>query len=94
MAPESWIFPSNCQMILRTVIFVSTCRNLLTNPATNEYYKVGEKMKRPKYAATLRVIAREGATSFYNGSLMRTIVKEIKDAGKILRVCYYGCGCV
>ncbi|XP_041372224.1 glutathione hydrolase 1 proenzyme-like [Gigantopelta aegis] len=58
--------------------------NLLTNPDTNEYYKVGEKMKRPRYAETLRVLAREGHTSFYNGSLMRKIVKEIRDAGGIV----------
>ncbi|XP_041372130.1 glutathione hydrolase 1 proenzyme-like [Gigantopelta aegis] len=59
-------------------------RNLLTNPETKKYYKRGEKIRRPEYARTLRIIASEGYQAFYNGSLTATIVKELTDAGGIM----------
>lgn len=44
----------------------------------------GDILKRPELAATLRRISIEGADTFYNGSLMRTMVEELAIAGAIL----------
>jgi hypothetical protein len=56
-------------------------RELVTNPDTGEFYKVGEKMKRPKLARTLQIIANEGADAFYTGSLAADIAADILEAG-------------
>ncbi|KAK3589113.1 hypothetical protein CHS0354_017077 [Potamilus streckersoni] len=59
-------------------------RELVTNPFTNTYYKEGDIMKRPKLAATLEIIAKEGPDAFYNGSLSENITRDIQDAGGII----------
>jgi gamma-glutamyltranspeptidase len=41
-------------------------------------------MKRPKYAATLEIIAQQGVDAFYKGVLTDKIVKEIQDHGGII----------
>jgi gamma-glutamyltranspeptidase/glutathione hydrolase/leukotriene-C4 hydrolase len=40
-------------------------------------------MKRPKYAATLEIVAQD-VEAFYTGKLADTIVKEIQDRGGII----------
>ncbi|KAK6183728.1 hypothetical protein SNE40_006339 [Patella caerulea] len=62
----------------------SSLMKLITNPETNKLYVVGEKMKRPRLAATLQTIADEGVIAFYQGSLTDIIVREIQDAGGII----------
>jgi hypothetical protein len=52
------------------------------NPKTGELYKLGEKILYPRLAKTLQIIADEGINAFYNGSLAKDIVADIKDAGK------------
>ncbi|CAF3355169.1 unnamed protein product [Rotaria socialis] len=54
------------------------------NNKTNELYSKGDIMKRPKYAATLEIIAEQGADAFYTGTLADRIVKEIHDHGGII----------
>ena len=44
------------------------------HPETGEMVKVGEKVTYPVLARTLEIIAAEGATAFYNGSLTDDIV--------------------
>ncbi|XP_060064170.1 glutathione hydrolase 1 proenzyme-like [Ylistrum balloti] len=59
-------------------------RRLLTNPTTGFYFKEGEIMKWPALANTFTTIAEEGPDAFYNGSLSRDIVQDIRDAGGII----------
>ncbi|XP_033749139.1 glutathione hydrolase 1 proenzyme-like [Pecten maximus] len=59
-------------------------RRLVTDPNTGLFYKEGETIKWPKLAATFTIIANEGPDAFYNGSLSRNIVQDIKDAGGII----------
>jgi len=47
-------------------------------------YAANDIMKRPKYAATLEIIAQQGADAFYTGTLADKIVKEIQDRGGII----------
>ncbi|XP_064618473.1 glutathione hydrolase 1 proenzyme-like [Lineus longissimus] len=54
------------------------------DPKTGKLYKMGHKIVDTKLAETLQVIADEGATAFYNGSLAQKIVDDIKDAGGII----------
>lgn len=44
----------------------------------------GEKIKLPELARTLKIIAKEGADAFYNGSLTRELVEDIKANGGII----------
>lgn len=51
------------------------------NNSTKEYFKEGEIIFRPKLANTLETIANNGAEVFYNGSLAKDIVSDIREAG-------------
>ncbi|CAH1777932.1 unnamed protein product [Owenia fusiformis] len=60
-------------------------RDMLTKSGSDaELLEAGDIQKRPKLANTLQVIADEGASAFYTGSLTDTIVKEIQDFGGII----------
>ncbi|CAF1072394.1 unnamed protein product [Adineta steineri] len=54
------------------------------NNDTNELYTAGDIIKRPKYAATLEIIAEQGVDAFYTGILSDKIIKEIRDHGGII----------
>jgi gamma-glutamyltranspeptidase / glutathione hydrolase len=43
--------------------------------------KVGDKMRNPALAATLRKIGREGREAFYSGPVMRDILGRLKELG-------------
>ena len=47
-------------------------------------YDVGESIKNPDLAATLRLIAKGGADAFYKGEMAEKIAKAVQDAGGIL----------
>jgi gamma-glutamyltranspeptidase/glutathione hydrolase len=47
--------------------------------ADGEAYATGYKLSNPEYAATLRLLAREGAKAMYNGPLAEAIVEVIAD---------------
>lgn len=54
------------------------------NNVTNELYDTGDTLKRPKLAATLRIIAEKGADAFYTGELADKIVREIQNRNGII----------
>ncbi|XP_063439814.1 glutathione hydrolase 1 proenzyme-like [Mytilus trossulus] len=56
-----------------------------TNLVTKKLYKVGEKARFPLLANTLRIIAEEGPQSFYNGSLSKNILEDLKEADSIIQ---------
>ncbi|MBN2875277.1 MAG: gamma-glutamyltransferase, partial [Spirochaetales bacterium] len=62
-------------------------------PATAKIYtkdglpfEVGETIKNPDYAETLRLIAKDGADAVYKGPLAAKIATAVQDAGGILTV--------
>lgn len=59
-------------------------REVFIDPQTNDTYKEGHYLKRERLAATLEVIAREGADAIYNGSLTKALVDDIQAKGGII----------
>ena len=59
-------------------------REVFYNSMKNELYNVNSIIKRPKLAKTFEILAREGESAFYNGSLTDTIVHEIQTNGGII----------
>lgn len=55
--------------------------DLFVNPLTEKPYVLGDRIRRPQLAKTLRFIAENGAESFYNGKLTRIMVEEINKNG-------------
>ncbi|KAI4489122.1 hypothetical protein M0804_004620 [Polistes exclamans] len=62
----------------------STLAEILIDPATGRPWKVGERIKRPKLAETLRLIAENGPNAFYNSSLTDLMVAEIQSFNGII----------
>ena len=56
--------------------------DLFVNPLTNQLYTIGDRIRRPKLAKTLKYISENGAESFYNGKLTKIMVEEINQNGK------------
>ncbi|XP_054010591.1 glutathione hydrolase 1 proenzyme-like [Hylaeus anthracinus] len=56
----------------------SSLAEILINPATNSTWKAGDRIKRPKLAETLKLIAEQGPTIFYNGSMGDDLVADIQ----------------
>nr|CAD7428103.1 unnamed protein product [Timema monikensis] len=61
-----------------------TLGDILINNATQKVWQLGDKIRRPQLAKTLRKIISEGAEALYNGSLTRDFVKDIRDLGGII----------
>ncbi|CAF1420449.1 unnamed protein product [Rotaria sordida] len=82
------VSPSQAKAIKETTSYIlkdPTMRELFVkNNQTNELYSAGDIMKRPKYAATLEIIAEQGVDAFYMGVLADKIIKEIQDRGGII----------
>ncbi|XP_032684542.1 scoloptoxin SSD14-like isoform X2 [Odontomachus brunneus] len=55
----------------------STLAEILIDPATNEPWIAGDRIKRPKLAKTLTQLAIHGPNIFYNGFMTDELVKEI-----------------
>lgn len=69
----------------RDVVFKTpSLAEVYINPKTNELYRIGDKVKRPKLADTLEVIAREGADTVYGGKIGEMLIKDIQNFGGIL----------
>nr|CAD7461069.1 unnamed protein product [Timema tahoe] len=61
-----------------------TLGDILINNATQKVWQIGDKIRRPRLAKTLRTIISEGAEALYNGSLTKDFVKDIQDLGGII----------
>ncbi|XP_053663470.1 glutathione hydrolase 1 proenzyme-like [Anopheles marshallii] len=59
---------------------------IFINPATNDTWKVGDRIKRLALGESLKVIAVEGANALYgkNGTLLPKLMKDLKTVGSIL----------
>uniref|UniRef100_A0A182QND5 Gamma-glutamyltransferase n=1 Tax=Anopheles farauti TaxID=69004 RepID=A0A182QND5_9DIPT len=59
---------------------------LFINPKTNDTWKMGDRIKRPVLAESLKVIAVEGADALYSktGTLLPKLMKDLKSVGSIL----------
>ena len=52
---------------------------------TQDFYKIGERYKRPLFATTLRRIAKYGVDEIYNGGETGTkLVEDLKELGGII----------
>ncbi|OAD58362.1 Gamma-glutamyltranspeptidase 1, partial [Eufriesea mexicana] len=58
---------------------------ILINPITNATWKVDDRIKRPRLAETLKLIAKHGPGIFYNGTMADTLVEEIKSFNGIIK---------
>lgn len=58
------------------------------NPDTNDVWKVGDRITRPKLAETLEIIANEGADDMYtaNGTIAQRLIHDIKEFGGIVEI--------
>ncbi|CAH0762974.1 unnamed protein product, partial [Bemisia tabaci] len=59
-------------------------KEMLTDPDTEELVEEGGIMLRPKLADTLEVIRQEGGDALYTGSLSKSLVEDLRDAGSII----------
>lgn len=59
-------------------------RELFVNPTTNELHKVGSVIKPRTFCETLRIIAEKNATEFYNGTIGRNLVDDLRKEGGII----------
>ncbi|XP_031638996.1 glutathione hydrolase 1 proenzyme-like [Contarinia nasturtii] len=66
----------------------SSLSEVFVNPATNDLWKAGDKIRRLKLAETLEVIAKEGPDTMYtrNGTIAKLLVKEIQELKGILTI--------
>lgn len=59
-------------------------RELFVDPATNEFRKAGSAIKPRALCETLRIIAEKNATEFYNGTIGRNLVEDLREQGGII----------
>ena len=52
--------------------------NTFIDPSTGDIYRKGSILKLPKLGKTLTVLADEGPDAFYNGSLTKSILEDMK----------------
>ncbi|XP_078033870.1 glutathione hydrolase 1 proenzyme [Augochlora pura] len=64
----------------------STLTEILIDPVTNSTWKVGDRIKRPRLAETMRSIALHGPQIFYNGSIGEKVIEEIREAKGIMEM--------
>lgn len=62
----------------------SSLKEIFVNPENGELLRPGDKLKRPKLAATLQQISEKGINEFYEGNLGKIVVDEIRQRGGIL----------
>ncbi len=52
----------------------------------DDYYQIGEVLKQPELAKSLKLIAEKGAAGFYEGETAEKIAKAVTDAGGLMSV--------
>lgn len=71
--------------VRRYEIFSSqSFRKLFIDPATNKIHKPGSVIKPHALCETLRIIAERNATEFYNGTIGRLLVDDVREQGGII----------
>ncbi|XP_064631824.1 glutathione hydrolase 1 proenzyme-like [Lineus longissimus] len=63
------------------VLSDETLRSVFVDPKTGDVRKEGSIIRLPLLAKTLKRLAVDGGTSFYNGSLARDIVADVNEKG-------------
>lgn len=79
----------NVMNIKKQQIFESpSLREVFVNPATNETWKAGDRIRRLKLAETLEIIANEGVDTMYtaNGTIANLLVEDIQKLGGIITI--------
>lgn len=61
-----------------------TLSEVFINPKTNQVWNTGDLIKRIKLADSLEIIANEGASAIYNGTLTKILVNDIQKFGGII----------
>ena len=52
---------------------------MYVNKDTSKLYKEKETIKLPLIAKTLETLSKEGTKAFYNGSLTKNVLEEMKE---------------
>lgn len=60
--------------------------DVFTNPETGRFLEVGETIRRPAYAETLRQVAKHGSDAFYTGPIAEAMAAKVQKAGGIMTV--------
>lgn len=69
-----------------TILRFPALRAVMINPATNDVWQEGDRIKRLKLAETLEIVAREGPETMYsrNGTIAKLMVDEMALLGGII----------
>ncbi|OAD61360.1 Gamma-glutamyltranspeptidase 1 [Eufriesea mexicana] len=59
-------------------------KELFVDPNTNDFYKPGTIIKPKALCKTLRIIAEKGVSEFYNGTLGKLLVQDLREKGSII----------
>ncbi|XP_019530409.2 scoloptoxin SSD14 [Aedes albopictus] len=72
--------------IRKEILETPSLREIFVNPETGDVWRDGDRIYRPDFAETLKVIADEGSNALYsrNGSLLPKLMQDLKEFGSIL----------
>lgn len=70
-------------IVERNILLVIS-REMFVDPTTNEFRKPGSVIRPGALCETLRVIAEKNATEFYNGTIGRLLVDDLREQGGII----------
>ncbi|XP_062537203.1 glutathione hydrolase 1 proenzyme-like [Armigeres subalbatus] len=72
--------------IREEILNTPSLREIYVNPETGDVWKEGDRIYRPDFAETLKVIANEGADALYSptGSLLPKLMYDLHEFGSIL----------
>ncbi|XP_053988692.1 scoloptoxin SSD14-like isoform X1 [Hylaeus volcanicus] len=59
-------------------------KQLFVDPETNDFYKPGSIIRPKVLCKTLKMIAENGASEFYNGTIGQLLVKDLQEKGSII----------
>uniref|UniRef100_A0A0P6D9U5 Gamma-glutamyltranspeptidase 1 n=1 Tax=Daphnia magna TaxID=35525 RepID=A0A0P6D9U5_9CRUS len=75
---------ANSLQIEQKIVLAEPSLRIFVNEATGQVKKLGDIVRNPVFAQTLRTIAREGVGAFYNGTLGDKMVQDIRRKGGII----------
>ncbi|XP_058443563.1 glutathione hydrolase 1 proenzyme-like [Malaya genurostris] len=64
----------------------SSLRKIFIDPDTGDVWKVGDRIRRPDFANTLKIIAEEGADALYSpkGTLLPMLMQDLESFGSLI----------